>query len=316
MSSQLSNLAHWALKILAPGSTFGLSSLLSALAISLAWLAWRRHRRGRPLKAKLAARALFPAWLVHAPSARADAILFLFNSFPAVVMFGWALLSAAEVSHGVAHFLSAAFGPPGAAPWPEAGRRAVATLVLFLAYELAYWLDHWLSHHVPALWAFHKVHHTSEALTPLTVFRVHPVDTIVFTNITALLVGATGGVLDYGFGGAATPVVLSGTNIILVAFLFLTVHLQHSHIWISFTGPAHFNRNFGSCLAIWDWAFGTLYAPAARRERLTFGVGPGASTVSPHSVVGILLTPFAEALPIRWPRLRPVAARRMGAEPS
>jgi sterol desaturase/sphingolipid hydroxylase (fatty acid hydroxylase superfamily) len=25
--------------------------------------------------------------------------------------------------------------------------------------------------------------------------------------------------------------------------------------------PKHFNKNFGSCLALWDWMFGTLYMP-------------------------------------------------------
>ncbi len=69
------------------------------------------------------------------------------------------------------------------------------------------------------------------------------------------------------------------------------MHLQHSHIWISCPGlagrifmspahhqihhsadPIHFNRNFGSCLSVWDWVFGTLHQPAPRREAQSFGV--------------------------------------------
>jgi sterol desaturase/sphingolipid hydroxylase (fatty acid hydroxylase superfamily) len=35
--------------------------------------------------------------------------------------------------------------------------------------------------------------------------------------------------------------------------------------------PKHFNKNFGSCLALWDWMFGTPYMPEKTREPLTFG---------------------------------------------
>ena len=37
--------------------------------------------------------------------------------------------------------------------------------------------------------------------------------------------------------------------------------------------PAHWDKNLGFSLALWDWAFGTLYIPAARREDIVFGVG-------------------------------------------
>ena len=182
---------------------------------------------------------------------------------------------------------------------------------MFLAYELAYWLDHALSHKVPVLWEFHKVHHTAEVLTPLTVFRVHPIDTLVFANISALVLGLTGAGLQHLLGSAAAPFALSGSNVVLVGFVFLTVHLQHSHVWISFRGlagrvflspahhqihhsadPIHFNRNFGSCLSVWDWLFGTLCLPAKRREALTFGAEVRAGAASPHSVAGVLLAPF------------------------
>jgi sterol desaturase/sphingolipid hydroxylase (fatty acid hydroxylase superfamily) len=94
-------------------------------------------------------------------------------------------------------------------------------------------------------------------------------------------------------------------------------HLQHSHLWIAVTGPLgrvvispahhqihhstnpkHFNKNFGSCLAIWDWIFGTLHIPNRDREHLTFGVD--SAKPHHHTVVGGMLTPFAMA----WKRLR------------
>ena len=105
---------------------------------------------------------------------------------------------------------------------------------------------------------------------------------------------------------------LSETNIILVFFIYVYVHLQHSQLWISFTGwlghlfmspahhqihhsrnPAHFNKNLGSCLALWDWMFGTLYIPARQPEKLEFGVEPDREHA--HTIRGELIAPFGRA---------------------
>jgi sterol desaturase/sphingolipid hydroxylase (fatty acid hydroxylase superfamily) len=301
--------------LLAPGSMFSLEALGTALLIAGLSLAWPRLRQGRTVRVRTLARALFPDRLIKSPSSRADLVLFVFNSFPAAFLFGFAIASAGAISGLTAHALKSVLGPQSPSAMNPALARAIATLALFLAYEFAYWLDHYLSHKVPFLWEFHKVHHTAEVLTPLTNFRVHPIDTIVFANITAVMVGGMGGVLSYAFGGAVSPFALSGANVILVVFFFLTIHLQHSHIWISFTGlagriflspahhqihhsadPIHFNRNFGSCLSVWDWMFGTLQIPARQREPLSFGAKVRAGAPSPHSVTGVLLEPFVEAI--------------------
>jgi sterol desaturase/sphingolipid hydroxylase (fatty acid hydroxylase superfamily) len=277
-------------------------------------LAWPRLRRGKTVRPAALLRVLFPPRVVRSPSTHADLGLFLFNTFPAGVLLGWAIASANQIAGPAANLLTGLIGPgPEIGVGATAGR-VIATVALFLAYELGYWLDHMLCHRVPLLWEFHKVHHTAETLSPLTVFRVHPVDSLLFANIVAVAVGLTAGVLHYLFGHAVAPFALSGSNLILVGFVFLTVHLQHSHIWISFTGiagrvlmspahhqihhsadPAHFNRNFGSCLSVWDWAFGTLHMPATRREALRFGAEVGARAPAPHSVAGVLVAPFAEA---------------------
>jgi sterol desaturase/sphingolipid hydroxylase (fatty acid hydroxylase superfamily) len=183
--------------------------------------------------------------------------------------------------------------------------------MLFLAYELGYWFNHWLSHKVPFLWEFHKVHHSAEVLTPLTNFRVHPVYAVIFANILAFSAAVANGLGHYLFGDTTHQFALADTNIILVLFIHAYVHLQHSHMWIAFRGlagrifispahhqvhhsenPKHFNKNFGSCLALWDWMFGTLYVPAKKREKLTFGV---AGRADAHSVKGELVAPFFDA---------------------
>jgi sterol desaturase/sphingolipid hydroxylase (fatty acid hydroxylase superfamily) len=275
------------------------------------FFAWQRHKRGRRIRWRTIARALFPRRILAHRSNQADIFYLFFNVFMFSVVFGWAILSYQFVSNGIIAGLFALFGPVTPSTLPAYVTRAAITVMLFLAYELGYWFNHWLSHKVPFLWEFHKVHHTAEVLTPLINFRVHPVYTWIFANILAFSAAVANGLGHYMFGETAYQYALSDTNIILVLFIHAYVHLQHSHMWISFQGvlgrifvspahhqvhhsadPKHFNKNFGSCLALWDWMFGTLYIPAKERELLKFGFPNHANA---HAVKGGLVEPVLNA---------------------
>lgn len=316
-------------KMLLSPAQFSVASLLSALCVALIVLSIRRQRSGksREVRFKVLMRAFFPRHLLRSASARADVGFFVFNAFLASVLFGWAILSYHLVSTAVAGTLESALGARAPTALPEAAAIAILTLALFVAYELGYWLDHFLSHKIPLLWEFHKVHHSAEVLTPLTVFRVHPVDTIVFYNILAVLMGTTGGVITYWLGTATQQFTVANSNLLTLVFFFLIGHLQHSHFWIAFTGiwgrlflspahhqihhstnPIHFDRNLGSCLGIWDWLFGTLYMPSKKREKLTFGVEP--NDASAHTVRGGLVAPVLHA----YAHVKPLL--QTGAEPA
>ncbi len=315
------------------GSHFSLSSLAAALAISALFFVYQRIKRGRRVRWKTIVRALFPKRIVEHRSNQADIFYLFFNVFIFGIVFGWAVLSYEFISNGIISGLVALFGAPAPSTVPIFVSRATITVLLFLAYELGYWFNHWLSHKVPVLWEFHKVHHTAEVLTPLTNFRVHPVYAWIFANILALSAGIANGLANYAFGHTTYQYALSDTNIILVLFIHAYVHLQHSHMWISFRGvlgrifispahhqvhhsgnPKHFNKNFGSCLALWDWMFGTLYVPEKEREKLTFGFAdhPHAHTFR-GEVVAPLLNAAGHLKPLLQKRredLAPAAERK------
>ncbi len=294
--------------VLSPG-TFSLASLLSALCVAMLVLGLRRGGRRHPLRLRVLLRAVFPRRLRRGRSTRADVAFFVFSVFVVGLLFGWAAVSYQFVN-GVTHqLLAASFGATQPTRLSELQAAGVMTLVLFVAYELGYWIDHWLSHNIPFLWEFHKVHHTAEVLSPLTNFRVHPVDTIVFNNVLALVMGGAGGVTSYLLGRDVQPITVADSNIIVLAFFFFIGHLQHTHFWIAFTGvwgriilspahhqihhstdPAHFNRNLGSFLAVFDWMFGTLHVPSKRRQKLDFGVAP--KSQDQHTVTGGLVVPL------------------------
>ena len=113
------------------------------------------------------------------------------------------MISGLSVSSSVTHSLRSIFGGNAPSTAPDWLLRAGATFLLFITYEFAYYVDHYLNHKIPFLWEFHKVHHTAEVLTPLTVFRVHPIDTLIFVNIVAVIVGFTHGTLIYAFKSTA-----------------------------------------------------------------------------------------------------------------
>jgi sterol desaturase/sphingolipid hydroxylase (fatty acid hydroxylase superfamily) len=225
------------------------------------------------------------------------------------VLLGAAIVSAIAVATLAKETLALVFGVPSG---PLLGRNAAmvsAAITVILAYEFAYWLDHYLAHRIPFLWEFHKVHHAADALTPLTVFRVHPVDTLVYYNISAVVTGLALGLLWYAFGDdPVTNPAKEHRALYLLIAMHLLGYFQHSQIWVPLTGwlgrlilsPAHHqihhsndarhhDRNFGNFLAVFDWAFGTLYVPSRKREKLTFGV----DGLAPDNITDNALKPFA-----------------------
>ncbi|MFO1187883.1 MAG: sterol desaturase family protein [Alphaproteobacteria bacterium] len=305
----------------APGSQFSLTSLSCALLVAVALVAMRRISRKRRLRLRATLRTLFPRRVIRHKSLRADAGFFLFNVFVYAGVAGYAAISYQFLTNAIVDGLVAALGAPEPV-LPLGAARGIVTLMLFLAYELGYWIDHYLKHRVPALWELHKAHHTAEVLTPLTTFRMHPLDTWFFANILAVTMATVSGVASWFFGDTAQQYVISGNNLLLVLFIHAYVHLQHTHVWIAFRGwagriflspahhqihhstdPTHFNRNFGSCLALWDWMFGTLHVPAAKREKMTFGVLP--ARVDVHSLTAELIAPVGHALAALLPARKP-----------
>jgi len=300
------------LELFSVGSIFSLWSLASGFCIAFLALALRHRRRRGRFGARALLRAIVSRRLVACRSTLADAELFLISVVVMPPIVGALVVSSNAVATGVRGGLTTTFGAVAPIACCALYIKAIATLALFLAYEIGYWVDHWLKHRVPALWAFHKLHHTADALTPLVNFRNHPIDNIVFGWMLALFIGSAYGVLGWAFARDVESFTIGGRNLLFIVFLWTIGHLQHSQFWIPICGPlgriilspahhqihhsrdpAHFNRNFGSVLALWDWMAGTLAMPSRENPRLAYGVDePG---VDQHSLWGTLVAPVIEA---------------------
>lgn len=290
-------------------AAYGAPAMAGALLVSIAYYVVRRRSRGRPISARGFVRSIFAARIVWSRSSRVDIRLWLLNGL--VLASGYGCLAVGNVfcRDAVVAGLSDVLGPHAPTAWPTWIILAMATVFELLAYELAYWFGHYLFHRIPALWEFHKVHHSAEVMTTFTELRQHPVEILAFMNLIALATGAMFGVMTYAFGPGVRPFTLLNGNIVLMGFLVTYGHLRHSHMWIPFTGlagrllqspahhqihhsddPKHWDKNLGFALALWDWIFGTLYVPQKAREAVHFGVGPDEGDFS--TVTRSFATPF------------------------
>ena len=323
LKHQIDKLHQAALMLLSPGSILSVPAVLVALAIALVYLAWRQQRRRGRLRPAVIARALIRSRrLILHRSTAADALYFGINTFAVGALIGWGLFSGTLVANAESHALTTAFGARAPEVAPLWLLRVGATVVAFLGYELAYYVDHYLNHKVPFLWEFHKTHHTAEVLTPLTVYRVHPVDTLIFVDIVALVIGALFGLYSYLTGVTVNIYAFDHSNILTVIGLFLLSQLQHSQFWIPMRGlagrlflspahhqihhsldPAHHDRNLGNVLAVFAWMCGTLCIPDVEPQRLTFGAAQAGG--DPHRLWTLLITPFGNAF-------RVIGLKRLG----
>lgn len=178
------------------------------------------------------------------------------------------------------------------------------TLVLFIVSDLSrYWL-HRLMHRVKFLWRFHRVHHSAEVLNPLTFYRVHPLENLLFGLRYAIVTGVVTAIYIYFFGAGIRSIEFMGANVLVFVFSIIGSNLRHSHIPLSypkglekwFVSPyqhqlhhstKYCHKNFGSFLAIWDRMFGTLVI--GKKKNIIFGL-PN-EKVS-HSILGALLNPI------------------------
>jgi len=188
-------------------------------------------------------------------------------------------------------------------------------ILAIVAADFGLFLSHYLMHKIPMLWCFHEVHHSAEVLTPVTVYRMHPVEDVIYAFFAAIITGIGAAAYTSTTGSEVKLPTMFGLNVVQFVFFSFAFQLRHSHIWLSygpvlswiFISPAqhqihhstdakHWDKNFGFMFAFWDAIFGSLYIPRTR-ETLHIGV-PNADPRDFSSVPKIYFLPFAKA--VRW----------------
>lgn len=196
----------------------------------------------------------------------------------------------------------------------------VYTGVLFVAWDLSRYALHRLLHGVPALWELHKVHHSAEVLTPITLYRTHPIESLLYAGRGVIVTGVVTGVFFHLFGRSAVELELLGVNVLGFVFNLVGANLRHSHVWWSwgawerwFISPAQHqlhhaadaraSQNLGTWLSIWDRWGGTL-AMADGEPPRAFGLPASERNHHPHRLGSAIVGPIAAALATLAPRTR------------
>jgi sterol desaturase/sphingolipid hydroxylase (fatty acid hydroxylase superfamily) len=224
--------------------------------------------------------ALAPAHIYQTGSVRFDISMFwvqIFLILPPVTYVG-ALYTARQFALVLTH----QFGAP--AIGLGAGHLIAATAIQILASEIlgtfGAYIFHYAGHKVPLFWTLHQVHHSTDAMSPFTAVRGHPVDTVLGVIVGSTWRAVSVGVALYFTGGAFTPTAISLFAILSLASL-VQAALNHTHVplcygWFNrlWVGPSfhqihhsaelrHRDKNLGGGVPVWDWLFGTLYLPKA-----------------------------------------------------
>ena len=244
-------------------------------------------------------------------SAKMDYLYFVVVSLVKVVVILPLLIGAKDVSLFLGRLLQEGFGYQSPLMWNRESVVLFYTFTLFVVGDFTrYWLHRWL-HSVPFLWCFHRLHHSAEVLNPLTFYRVHPVENILFGLRHAMSAGVVTALFIYVFGAKIGTVEFFGANIFVFVFGMLGANLRHSHIPLRYgvfesllVSPymhqlhhtkEYSSKNFGGVLSLWDRMFGSWHV-AHTQESHRYGLEEG----NPHTtLVKMFVEPFSKKFSTR-----------------
>ncbi|WP_374077977.1 sterol desaturase family protein [Bdellovibrio bacteriovorus] len=261
-----------------------LSSLL--LVIVVLWIVGRQQKM--PLKTLLRRWVLRKKyWWNH--STKQDYLIYFLNALFKSFLFVPLFEGSFHISQAVIRFL-VKFNGGDLLDIPVTNVWLLGfTFAVFVWDDFLRFFHHWLMHKIPALWEFHKLHHSARVLTPVTLYRAHPVESILAILRNSVSLGVAIGVFIFLFGSSFSLWTLLGINGFGFIFNLVGANLRHSHIPLGF-GPferflispiqhqvhhskdvAHYDKNFGVSLAIWDGLFGSLIF-SKDVQKLKFGL--------------------------------------------
>ncbi len=258
---------------------------------------------------------LFPKDVWQNPSAWLDVRYFFFHQIFRVVIYGAFLTGVLNL---IFQIVTGGSQPTGANELKidsDIAGIAISTVYMFVlvaAVDFVGYGIHYLQHKVPFLWEFHKVHHSLEVMHPLSNYREHPIDNIVYAAATGSAYGLIMGLASNLFGYVPSVPQLLGIPLLVFAFNILGYNLRHSHVWLRWPGrwsmlfaspahhhihhsfhPDHVDKNFAFIFPFWDVLFRTYQLPETN-EDVRFGL-------SKHyvnefkSCLGIYFVPFKNA---------------------
>lgn len=251
--------------------------MLSSAAVALL-LGLLRKQSAREALAPL----LSPSVWLHRSSIQ-DFVWLFFNHVFWLLLIVPVLGASLSLSIQINRILIKSFGAGNFWQLDPIAMSALYTVVLFLLEDFTRFFLHFLYHKVPLLWRFHAVHHSAEVLTPITLYRIHWLELTLNSIRSFLVIGVGTAVFMYLFKNALNFYDILGVSVFNFLFNLAASNLRHSSIWLGFgvfenlfISPAqhqihhsnvraHFDKNFGACLSVWDRLFGSFLKSQGQR---------------------------------------------------
>ena len=298
------------LRFLASHQHYLLAGWLTYFAAKLiTWVVANPARNGGWTPARVL-EALAPRPLWQSRSSHFDVFMFLLERLIAPLLALGELALLTLIAKGIAETLGAV-----AHLHPVIQLNAWAlvpvALVGFIVTDFSSYLAHYLMHFVPALWEIHKVHHSASTLSPFTTSRSHPFEQKFNLALNTTFTGLYFGLVFTFFSATIDQLIISIAFTHFLFDVFLLGSIRHSDLDIGFgrlerifvsprvhhlhhsVEQAHWNKNMGIVLSVWDHMFGTFHA-VKKGQAFTFGIGEGAEVDAGfNGVYGGLLRPVA-----------------------
>lgn len=199
-----------------------------------------------------------------------DAWYMFFNFFV------FSLIGYNAVSDVVVHWLRSGLMSIGlssltvidASGWPTWAK----LLTMFVVRDFIQWNVHRWLHKYPALWEFHKVHHSVEQMGFAAHLRYHWMETIVYRTVEYLPLAMIGFGLQEFFVVHIVALAighLNHANIVLplgpLRYIFNNpqMHIWHHAKELPAGSPG---VNYGISLSMWDYVFQTAWMPSTGRD--------------------------------------------------
>lgn len=280
-----------------------------SIVIAALWLMFRKKK-----SFKKAIKIIFNPKLLFSKSATSDYKVFIINQ---IIMFlvSPVLLTQLTIATALYYYFHTI-------SWLSSGMYAhfsiyfvisLFTIFHFVLDDFTKFVIHRWMHRWHFLWALHKVHHSATNLTPMTVFRTHPLEGIIFSLRAIFTHAITLSSFIFLFGDNVDLLTILGVNIFIFIFNIFGSNLRHSHIgirywnWLEFIliSPAqhhlhhsvskeHHDKNFGVSLAIWDWIFGSLHH-SEETDNLILGISKKENDKT-HTLQSLYFDPFIEII--------------------
>ena len=284
-----------------------LGYIFLSIIIALIWLL-----KAKQLSVKQALKYIFDKKVIFSKSSKSDMKLFFINRV-FVIFVSPLFVTQLAIATIIYRFLQSV-------TWLDIGMFSDTpkffivlgfTIFIFILDDFTKFIVHRWMHKWTILWSLHKVHHSATTLTPLTIYRTHPLEGIIFTLRGSFTQGISISTFVFFFGNSVDLFTVIGVNIFLFCFNVAGANLRHSHIgirywrWLEYIliSPAqhqlhhsiaqeHYDKNFGATLSIWDWLFGSLNH-SENTKNLALGVNDD-KNLSPHNLYTLYITPMME----------------------